>query len=382
MPSAEIISIGTELLLGEIVDTNAPYLARLLRSIGVDLFRKTTIGDNKNRIAAIIQESLSRCDIIITTGGLGPTVDDPTREAVALAFGVPTEFHPELWEQIQSRFARYGRLPTENNRRQAFIPQGAIAVENPVGTAPAFMVEIAGKVIVALPGVPKEMEYLMHNQVIPFLRQRFDLKGMIKARVIHTAGVGESQIDEMIGDLETLSNPTVGLLAHSGQVDVRITAKADSEADADRMIQELEKTLQERLGDMIYGADQDTLDDKVFETLQRKAWKLAVLEAGLNGDLLKRLSANPLWFLEGKVLLGTPGAGELHKQVTFYQQTSPAEVVLGISLLPGVEKQDLYLILVTPVEKAQQLHRSYGGPPGNAPRWAVNNALNLLRLIP
>ena len=341
MPSAEIISIGTELLLGEIVDTNAPYLARLLRGIGVDLFRKTTIGDNTQRIAQIIQESLSRCDIIIATGGLGPTVDDPTREAVALAVGVTTEYHPELWDQIQARFARYGRLPTENNRRQAFIPQGALAVENPVGTAPSFILETTGKVIIALPGVPKEMEYLMQNAVIPFLRQRFDLHGIIKARVLHTAGVGESQIDEMIGDLETMRNPTVGLLAHSGQVDVRITAKADSEPEADRMIQELEKTLQQRLGDMIYGADQDTLDGVVFETLQRKAWKLAVLEAGLNGDLIKRLTANPLVFLEGKILTGTPGAGELHELAVSYQKASPAQVVLGISLLPGGEKQDL-----------------------------------------
>jgi nicotinamide-nucleotide amidase len=380
MPSAEIISIGTELLLGEIVDTNAPYLARLLRGIGVDLFRKTTIGDNIQRIAQIIQESLSRCDIIITTGGLGPTVDDPTREAVALAVGVTTEYHPELWEQIQARFERYGRQPTENNRRQAFIPQGALAVENPVGTAPSFILETKGKVIVALPGVPKEMEYLMQHQVIPFLRQRFDLHGIIKARVIHTAGVGESQIDEIIGDLETLSNPTVGLLAHSGQVDVRITTKADSEVEADGMIQELEKTLQERLGDMIYGADQDTLDGVVFETLQSKAWKLAVLEAGLNGDLIKRLAANPFVFLEGKILTGTPGPVELHELAVSYQQASPAQVVLGISLLPGTEKQNLYLTLITPVA-VQQLHQSYGGAPGNAPRWAVNNALNLLRKL-
>ncbi len=381
MPSAEIISIGTELLLGEIVDTNAPYVARLLRGIGVDLFRKTTIGDNTQRIAQIIQESLSRCDIIITTGGLGPTVDDPTREAVALAVGVTTEYHPELWEQIEARFARYGRLPTENNRRQAFIPQGALAVENPVGTAPSFILETTGKVIIALPGVPKEMEYLMQNAVIPFLRQRFDLHGIIKTRVIHTAGVGESQIDEMIGDLETLSNPTVGLLAHSGQVDVRITAKANSEEEADRMILALEQTLRERLGDMIYGADQETLDGKVYETLQSKGWKLAILEAGLNGELLKRVAGNPLWFVEGKILPGVPGADELHQMVTAYQQTSSAQVILGISLLPGVEKQDLYLDLITPLE-AQQLHRSYGGAPGNAPRWAVNNALNLLRLIP
>jgi len=380
MPSAEIISIGTELLLGEIVDTNAPYLARLLRDIGVDLYRKTTIGDNTKRIAQIIQESLQRCDIIITTGGLGPTVDDPTREAVALAIGVPTEYRPELWEQIQARFQRYGRQPTENNRRQAFIPQGAVPVENQVGTAPAFIVDREEKIIISLPGVPREMEYLMQNHILPYLRQRFDLHGIIKARVIHTAGIGESQIDEMIGDLETLSNPTIGLLAHSGQVDVRITAKANSENEADQMIQELEKIVQERLGDMIYGSDQDTLEGKAFETLQSKGWKLVVLEAGLNGDLIKRLASNPLLFLGGKVLTNTPGPDELNELAISYRQSSHAQVALGISLIPGAEKQDIYLSLISP-DETQQFHRPYGGAPGNASRWAVNHALNLLRKL-
>ena len=380
MPSAEIISIGTELLLGEIIDTNAPYLARLLRDIGVDLYRKTTIGDNTKRIAQIIQESLQRCDIIITTGGLGPTVDDPTREAVALAIGVPTEYRPELWEQIQARFQRYGRQPTENNRRQAFIPQGAVPVENQVGTAPAFIVDREEKIIISLPGVPREMEYLMQNHILPYLRQRFDLHGIIKARVIHTAGIGESQIDEMIGDLETLSNPTIGLLAHSGQVDVRITAKANSENEADQMIQELEKIVQERLGDMIYGSDQDTLEGKAFETLQSKGWKLVVLEAGLNGDLIKRLASNPLLFLGGKVLTNTPGPDELNELAISYRQSSHAQVALGISLIPGPEKQDIYLSLISP-DETQQFHRPYGGAPGNASRWAVNHALNLLRKL-
>lgn len=380
MPTAEIISIGTELLLGEIIDTNAPYLARQLRNIGIDLYRKTTVGDNLNRIAQIIQESLPRCDIIITTGGLGPTVDDPTREAVAQAIGVPIEYRPELWDQIQARFQRYGRQPTENNRRQAYIPQGAMAVENLVGTAPAFIVEKNGKLIISLPGVPKEMEYLMQNQIIPFLRQRFDLHGIIKARILHTAGVGESQIDDIIGDLETLSNPTIGLSAHAGQVDVRITAKAGSESEADQMIQELEKILQGRLGDMIYGVDDDTLEGKAFEALQRKGWKLTVLEAGLNGELTKRLASNPTLFVGGKILEEPVGADQLKALTIAHQQSHHAQVALGISLIPGIERQDIYIDLVTP-QVVHQHYRPYGGAPGNAIRWAVNHALNLLRKV-
>ena len=157
MPTAEIITIGTEILLGEIVDTNARFIARQLRDAGIDLYRKTTVGDNATRIATAIQQAMESSDIIITTGGLGPTIDDPTREAVALALETETEYRPELWEQIKARFERFGRIPTENNKRQAYVPIGAIAVENPVGTAPAFISERDMCSIIALPGVPREM---------------------------------------------------------------------------------------------------------------------------------------------------------------------------------------------------------------------------------
>ena len=241
MPSAEIITIGTEILLGEIVDTNARYLARALRDAGIDLYRKTSVGDNAKRIALAIQQSLERCDIVITTGGLGPTVDDPTREAVALAMGVETIYCPDLWEQIQERFNRIGRLPTENNRRQAYIPRGATAIENPVGTAPIFIVEAESRVVISLPGVPREMEYLLQHAILPYLKEHYQIQGIIKARVLHTAGAGESQIDALVGDLEELGNPTVGLAAHSGQVDVRITAKADCAEAADELIKPVER---------------------------------------------------------------------------------------------------------------------------------------------
>ncbi len=210
MPVAEIITIGTELLLGEIVDTNARYLALEMRNLGIDLYRKITVGDNIERIAQALSQGMERSNVIITTGGLGPTVDDPSRQAFARAMGVEIEFRPELWEQIQARFRRFGRAPTENNRRQAYVPQGAIAMENPVGTAPAFIMETAENALIALPGVPREMEYLMQNRREPLPAPALPLTGMIKARLLHTAGVGESQIDDLIGDLEKLDNPTVG----------------------------------------------------------------------------------------------------------------------------------------------------------------------------
>ncbi len=384
MPTAEIITIGTEILLGEIVDTNSRYIARVLRDIGVDLYRTTTVGDNTGRIALAIQQAAERSEIIITTGGLGPTVDDPTREAVAQAAGVQTEFRPELWEQIQARFQRYGRAPTENNKRQAYVPQGAIAIENPVGTAPAFIVlftvQNQERVIFSLPGVPREMEHLLQYSVVPFLRQRYDLHGIIKARVLHTSGIGESMIDERVGDLEQLSNPTVGLAAHSGQVDVRITAKAESEAEADAMIMGIETDLRRRLGKWIYGADQDTLEQSAIQALKVQGWTLVVLEAGVGGDLIKQLSAAGQSFRGGEVLTNLPGPQELLEAIAAFRQTQAADVGLGVALHQGPEKADVYLALITPGGE-KQLTRSYGGPPGYASLWAVNHSLDIIRHI-
>jgi molybdenum cofactor synthesis domain-containing protein len=158
MPVAEVITIGTELLLGVIQDTNTSFIAKTLNSAGIDIFHASMIGDNEERIALEIRAALKRADIIITTGGLGPTIDDPTRDAVALAFNRRTEFKPELWDQILARFKAYGRTPTENNKRQAFIPEGAVAIPNPVGTAPAFYIEENHKILFSLPGVPSEMK--------------------------------------------------------------------------------------------------------------------------------------------------------------------------------------------------------------------------------
>ena len=380
MPSAEIISIGTELLLGEIIDTNARFLARSLRDIGVDLYRKTTIGDNIQRIATAIQESLERAEIIITTGGLGPTVDDPTRDAVALAVGRPTEYHPELWEQIQARFLRYNRQPTANNKRQAYIPQGAIPVENPVGTAPSFIVEIDAKSIISLPGVPREMEFLMRHAVIPYLKSHYQINSLIKVRTLHTSGLGESQIDDWIGDLESLSNPTVGLSAHSGQVDIRITAKAGSDIDAEALIQPIEQQLRQRLGEAVFGIDEATLEEAALSNLVKKEWSLAVFECGLGGELISRLARSGEMFRGGEILPVLPDPDQRLFFTAEFRQQKSVDVAMGIFMIPGTERQEIYITLVSP-QGSQELERPYGGPPGNAPRFAVNYSLDLLRRL-
>jgi competence/damage-inducible protein CinA-like protein len=381
MPSAEIITIGTEILLGEILDTNAQTIAQTLRENGIDLYRKTTIGDNPGRIAQAIRESLERCEIVITTGGLGPTVDDPTREAVARAIQVELEFRPELWEQIQARFQRYNRQPTDNNRRQAYIPRGAQAIENPVGTAPSFVIELGQKCIIALPGVPSEMRFLLRQAVIPYLREHYRIHSVIKNRNLHTAGIGESQIDSLIGDLEALSNPTVGLAAHSGQVDVRVVAKADSEVEADRLIAEIEGQLRQRLGDWIYGADKESLEAVAIAALDSQGWSLAVVEAGSSGELSRRLSgvANPL-FRGGEVVAELLNPENLLSRTDDFRRARLAQVGFGLSIQPGPEQQKVFLVLITP-EQQEQYERPYGGPPDYAPRWAVHHSLDLIRKL-
>lgn len=378
MPSAEILTIGTEILLGEIVDTNASYLARQLRQIGVDVFRKVSIGDNPERIATAIKEAFNRSDIVITTGGLGPTVDDPTRSAVALAFGVELEFHPELWEQIQSRFRRYQRTPTENNKQQAYIPRGATPIENPVGTAPAFEITSTNQYLACLPGVPREMEYLMDNVVIPRLKEYFHLQGVIKTRTLHTIGAGESLIDSKIADLETLSNPTVGLAAHSGQVDIRITAKSENESLADAMIKQIEVELRSRLGNWIIGADEESIEHLALQSLQQKNWTLAVCEAGTGGLLSQRLVAVKGIFAGGHLLPEIPSEDELIKHTDALRLFHQADCGVGCSILYGKEVQSVYICVITP--NGQQFHhRPYGGPSQNAPRWALHHCLDILR---
>jgi nicotinamide-nucleotide amidase len=377
MPVAEIIAIGTELLLGESQDTNTSYLARALRDVGIDLYRTTIIGDNPERIAQAIREGMARADIILTTGGLGPTVDDPTRQAVALAVGVQTEFRPELWDQIRERFKRYGRQATENNRRQAYIPAGSLPVENPVGTAPGFIVENKASVIAAMPGVPREMESMLDLSIMPYLKNRFALAGTIKAFVLHTAGVGESQVDEWISDLEESRNPTVGLLAHPGQVDIRVTAKADSIEEADKMISEMAASIRERLGDHIYGSGGEKLEEVISKQLQAQGWKIAALECGLEGTLISRLAVIDASFT-GRSIQATDCNPSLLYQVQELCQQFEVEVGIGVSLQRGADRQLLDMVIISPSGTSQET-RSYGGPPTMANLWAVNTTIDFIR---
>jgi nicotinamide-nucleotide amidase len=284
---AEIISIGTELLLGEIADTNATYIAQKLREVGLDLIFMTTVGDNLSRIASVIDRALDRVDVVITSGGLGPTVDDVTREGIAQATGRPLVFHQALLDEIAERFKRFGVGMSENNRQQAHVPQGAEPVSNPVGTAPIFILETERGVVMTLPGVPREMTYLLDNRLIPWLKSHIDSPAVIVCRVLRTAGIGESQIDMRIGDLMKTSNPTVALAAHTGQTDVRITAKATTAEEANSLLDPLEQELRNRLGSWIFGVDKETIEEVVTQMLREQNATAACVEIGI-GDLLSR----------------------------------------------------------------------------------------------
>ena len=273
---AEIVTTGTELLLGQIDDTNATYLARKLRDLGIDLFFRTTVGDNEVRIAQALTLAMARADVVLVTGGLGPTVDDVTREAVALATGRTLVLMPELLEQVRGFFDRIGSTMTENNKRQAYAPEGCIPIENPVGTAPAFVVEQGASTIITMPGVPREMRYLMENAVMPYLQRRLGRQEHIVTRVLRTVAVGESRVDTLVADLEQSANPTVGLSAHFGQTDVRIVAKAATQAEAEAMVAGFEKVVRERLGTAVYATGEASLEEVVAGILEERGETIAL----------------------------------------------------------------------------------------------------------
>ena len=288
---AEIVMIGTELLLGEIVDTNANRLALALRDIGLDLYYKTTVGDNLDRITEVLDLALDRSDVIITSGGIGPTVDDVTRQAVADATGRKLVYSTELEAEIAARFSRFGRPMADNNKRQAYIPEGATPLTNPVGTAPCYLSEdVNGRgCIISLPGVPRELDHMMENTVIPLLIERMGGIKITRVRVLRTCAVGESNIDRGIGDLMTEGNPTVGLAAHIGQTDVRITAKADTDEEADTLVAGMEEKLRERLGVAVYGEGKVTVAEVVGDLMQGKSLRLGVVDTLTGGQLARDL---------------------------------------------------------------------------------------------
>ena len=291
--SVEILAVGTELLLGQLVDTNSAHIAKSLADAGVDVFATHAVGDNRQRIAAAMRAALDRADGMITSGGLGPTIDDLTKEAACDALGVGTEVHEPSLQTMEGLFARLGRVMQDNNRKQAEVPRGSVVMSNPHGTAPGFIaLRTDGKFIASMPGVPREMKPMLREQLIPWLRERFDLHSAIYTRVLHTINIAESEIDHRIGDLfGSLENPKIAVLAHDYRCDVKIMAKADSPEAAQTLIEPVEQDLLRRLNGHVYGIDDQSLPGTIHDILQRENLTVAVAESCTGGAIDAELTS-------------------------------------------------------------------------------------------
>ncbi len=303
--NCEILTIGSELLLGQIVDTNASWLAQTLNGVGVSIIRHSTVGDTFEYITDAMDAALGRAQVVITTGGIGPTEDDLTRQAAAEVLGVDLEFRQDLMDHIEALITGAGYQLSPNNRRQAFIPRGSEVVHNPVGTAPGFIGEKNGSIIISLPGVPRELKYLMKNTILPYLRDHFNLgEGVIHYRVLSATGLGESSLDRQIGDLiRANTNPEIGLLASPGHIRIRLTARAQNLKAAEELIAPVEAEIRARLGELIFGEGEETLEGVVDGLMAEAGLRLSVVEnftGGRAGYLLG--SGGAQRFTQGRVI--------------------------------------------------------------------------------
>ena len=290
--TVEILAIGTELLLGQIVNSNATRIGERLADAGLDHFQQTVVGDNEARIADAITASCSRADALIITGGLGPTKDDLTREAIARAAGVELIFDPDQEKRLRERWTRGGRAMPESNLQQAERPSGSRLISNPKGTAPGIRLRIAGTWVFALPGVPAEMIPMLEDSVIPFLRGDDD--GVVVSRLLRTWGESESAIGERLGDLyDASTNPTIAFLASGGEIKIRITAKAATRDEATALIGPVETTVRDRLGKRIFGVDDDTIEVVVLRMLEEHGWTLGTAESATGGLVAGRITSIP-----------------------------------------------------------------------------------------
>lgn len=394
---AEIVMIGTELLLGELLDTNANRLSKALREIGLDLYYITTVGDNEARITQVLNLALDRADVVITSGGLGPTVDDVTRQAIANATGRNLVYSKELEAQIEARFRSFGRKMADNNKRQAYIPEGALPIPNPIGTAPCFLSEDVGGrgLVICLPGVPRELEYMLEHAVIPLLVERMGGAKFTRVRILRTCAVGESNVDRAIGDLMTTGNPTVGLAAHAGQTDVRITAKADSEAEVEALLDAMEAKVHERLGIAVYGLGKESVPEVVGRLLTERNLQLGIIDTLTSGQLARELSESgyghliathlsPVDMTEALHLSGLGGSRDLEDgeyrtlALSMAKRVEPT-VGLGLAIIGPLKGNTTFVALTGPggIELFQQ-GRNYQ-ESSYVRHWLVIQGLDWIR---
>lgn len=406
---AEVVAVGTELLLGDIANDNAREISEALAGIGVDVLFHTVVGDNEERIAGVISRAIERADVVIVTGGLGPTHDDITREAIARATGVPLERRSELEAWLRERFARMSRVMPEANLRQADLPRGAEVIENPTGTAPGFSLTLDGKRIYAVPGVPREMRGMLADRVLPDLRGPAGGATLV-SRVLRVVGLGESDVGgrlaAVIEDLDREREATLALLAGGGEVRVRITAKGSSPQRALERIDPVERRVRGILGSAVYGADADTLEGVVAALLRQRRLTLAIAESVSGGMLASRLLAVPgaSDFLLAAYVAYSPASkvDDLFVPASVLERHGAVSAETALSMAAGARARTGADVAVATTGEAGpepaeaevgtvylglahldgSLHRRFVAPGDREAirRWASQAALNLLRL--
>ena len=403
---AEILSCGTELLLGHITDTNATYLAQSLSAIGIDLYFVSQVGDNLGRIVDTLRRAWERSDLIIMTGGLGPTEDDLARESISALLGETMRVDPALEADLRAMFAGRGAQMPERNVKQATLIPSAQALPNPRGTAPGWWVEKDGHIIVAMPGVPKEMFRMWEQEVIPRLKPYTG--GLIFTRILRVSGMGESAVEERLGTLIHSNNPTLATYAKSDAIDVRITAKAETAEEAEQQVAEMEIQVRQLLGHHVFGTNKDTLQGVIGKLLQARQQSLAVMESLTGGLLSSTITDVPnssQYFIGGivaystqlKEQMGVPDEtikqyGAVSEQAAramahAVRENLAADYSIGITGVAGPDMQEgkavgtVHIAIEGPTGVVTGMGPGWRGGREDNKRFAVLTALNLLRLF-
>ncbi|MBI2169230.1 MAG: competence/damage-inducible protein A [Actinobacteria bacterium] len=324
----EVLAVGTELLLGQIVDTNSAWIGEELARAGIETYRHVRVGDNQARIVDSMRSLLASSDALIVCGGLGPTPDDVTREAIAEVMNVDLHRDPEIVEFIRALFGSRGREMSGNNERQADVPEGATVIPNPIGTAPGLRCPIGHKVVYAVPGVPYEMQLMMTEHVLPDLLERSGERATIRSRTLKTWGVAESTLAEMIGErVDVQTNPTIAFLARGIEgIAVRVTAKAASEAGAQELLEAEEVALRAILGDLVFAADDETMESVVLGLLRERGLTLGIAES-LTGGLV------------GARICNVPGASDVFRGAVVSYSEGVKRSVLGVTAATQVSEE-------------------------------------------
>lgn len=403
---AEILSCGTELLLGHISDTNATYLAQSLSSLGIDLYFVSQVGDNLGRIVETLRRAWERADLVIMTGGLGPTEDDLAREAISALLGETMQVDPQLEIDLRARFAGANASMPDRNLKQATLIPSARALPNPRGTAPGWLVEKDGHLIVAMPGVPREMYRMWEAEAVPRLAEHMG-GSAIFTRLLRVSGMGESAVEERLDALLHSANPTIATYAKTDAVDVRVTAKAETLVEAQEMVAQIEAQVRSQLGQYIFGTDRDTLQSVVGQYLADRQRSLAVMESLTGGLLASTITDYPgssKHFIGGvvayssdlKVQMGVPretieqfGAVSpetARAMASVVRQLLKTDYGIGVTGVAGPDMQEgkpvgtVYIAIAGPQGLVDGRGPGWRGSREDQKRLAVLAALNLLRL--